>query len=493
MWRVVADARDVDQRDGTDGRGLLVALTVAGGSFALMQAIVVPALVHIKNDLGTTTAWAGWTVSIYLLAASVATPLLGRMGDQYGKDRMLVVTLSVFTLGSVLSIVAWDIWSLIAFRALQGVGGAVYPLCFSIIRDEMPPRRMGVAMGLISAMLGVGGGIGLVFSGLIVDHASWRSLFVVGAVLGIAGIVLVRRFIPPSPHRAHASIDIPGALLLSLSLIGLLVALTQGKAWGWTSGRVVGIAAAALVVLVVWVVVELRTEHPMVDIHMLMRRPVLMTNIAGLFCGISMYATFTVLPLFIQTPFQLPPEVRPLVDYGFGATVTVSALYMLPGAAAMLPAGPYGGTLGLRIGSRYALAIGLVVTALGAGLLASLHEHSWQVIAWYAVGAAGVAIAFGAMPKVIADAVSPTETGIATGMNTVIRTVGSAIGAQAAITLLASRTIEGTQIPAESGFSISLWMGAVAAAIGALIALAIPHQPRSHVLETHEHPARGRP
>ncbi len=484
-----AEAGGITER--RDGAGLLAALTVAGGSFALMQAIVVPALVHIKDDLGTTTAWAGWTVSIYLLAASVATPILGRLGDQYGKDRMLVVTLALFTLGSALSIVAWDIASLIAFRALAGVGGAVYPLCFSVIRDEMPPHRMGVAMGLISAMLGVGGGIGLVFSGLIVDHASWRILFVVGAVLGVVGIVLVRAFIPPSPHRAHASVDVPGAVLLSLALISLLVALTQGKPWGWTSARVLGLAAAALVLLVVWVIVELRTRFPMVDIHMLLRRPVLMTNIAGLFCGFTMYATFTVLPLLIQSPQQLPPEVRHLVTYGFGASVTMSALYMIPGALAMLPAGPYGGKLGLRIGSRYALAIGLVVAGLGAGLMAALHAEPWQVIAFYAVGAAGIAIAFGAMPKVIADAVGPTETGIATGMNTVIRTVGSAIGAQVAITLLSSRTIGATQVPAESGFSISLWLGAGAALIAAAVAMGIPRQPRTHVLETREHPARG--
>lgn len=471
-----------------EGRGLLAALTVAGGSFALMQAIVVPALVQIRDDLSTTTAWAGWTVSIYLLAASVATPILGRLGDQYGKDRMLVVTLAAFTAGSILAIFAWNISSLIAFRALQGVGGAVYPLCFSVIRDEMPPRRMGVAMGLISAMLGVGGGLGLVLSGLIVDHASWRLLFVVGTVLGLAGIVLVRRFIPPSPHRAHASVDIPGALLLSLALVSLLVGLTEGHRWGWTSAAVLGLAGAAAVLLAVWVIVELRTTHPLVDIHMLLRRPVLMTNVAGLFCGFAMYAIFTVLPLFIQMPSQLPPEARRLVEYGFGASITVSALYLLPGAAAMLPAGPYGGKLGLRIGSRYALAIGLVVSALGAGMLAAFHYRPWQVIVGYVIGASGVAVAFGAMPKVIADAVAPTETGIATGMNTVIRTVGSAIGAQVAITLLASRTIGDTQIPAESGFSTSLWLGAGAGLIAAVVALAIPRQPRTHVLETHPHP-----
>lgn len=466
----------------------MLALTCASGSFALMQAVIVPALPVVQSDLDTTTAWVAWTVSIYLLSAAVATPLLGRLGDQFGKDRMLLVTLGVFTLGSVLSIFAWDIWSLIAFRALQGVGGAVYPLSFSVIRDEVPAPRMGVAMGLISAMLGLGGGLGLVMSGVVVDHASWRLLFVIGAVVGVLGIVLVRAFVPPSPARARAVLDIPGAVLLSAGLVCVLVALTEGRSWGWGSPQVLGLLAAGLVVLLIWGVVEARTASPMVDMHMLARRPVLFTNLAALFCGFTMYAIFTVLPLFAQMPAPLPEDLQGLVDYGFGASVTVSALYLVPGALVMLPAGPWGGVLGRRIGFRYALAIGLVVTALGSMMLAVFHAAPWQLMVGYAVGAGGVAVAFGAMPKLIADAVAPTETGIATGMNTVVRTVGSAIGAQVALTLIASDTIAGTQIPAESGFSTSLWLGGAAALVAALLALGA--HPRRRIADEIPVPAR---
>ncbi|MGD9694194.1 MAG: MFS transporter [Thermoleophilia bacterium] len=454
-------------------RPLMLALTCAGGSFALLQAIVVPALPVLERDLDTSTSWAAWTVSAYLLAASVATPLLGRLGDQYGKDRMLIITLAVFTVGAIGAVFAWDIWSLIVFRVLQGVGGAVYPLCFSIIRDEVEPRRMGVAMGLISAMLGLGGGLGLVLSGVIVDHASWRWLFVVGAGIGLLGMILVRRVVPPSPSRAPAVLDIPGAALLSAGLVALLVALTESQSWGWGSAKVLGLIAAGIVILVIWGAFESRTAQPMVDMRMLSRRPVLFTNLAALFCGFTMYAIFTVLPLFAQMPSGLPDDVASLVTYGFGASVTVSALYLIPGALVMLPAGPYGGILGRRIGFRYALAIGLAVTAAGSALLAGMHDEPWQLMLGYAIGAGGVAIAFGAMPKLISDAVAPTETGIATGMNTVVRTVGSAIGAQAAITLLATDTIGGTGVPAESGFSTSLWLGAAAAIVATLLALGI--------------------
>jgi MFS family permease len=338
---------------------------------------------------------------------------------------------------------------------------------------------MGVAMGLISAMLGLGGGLGLVMSGVIVDHASWRLLFVIGAVIGVLGIALVARHVPPSPHRSPATLDIPGAVLLSGGLILLLVALTEGHDWGWASARLIGMVAAGLAVLVAWGVVESRTASPMVDMRMLSRRPVLFTNLAALFCGFTMYAIFTVLPLFAQMPSGLPADVQGLVDYGFGATVTVSALYLLPGALVMLPAGPFGGVLGRWVGFKGSLAIGLVVTAIGSAALAAFHAEPWQLMLGYAIGAAGVAVAFGAMPKLIADAVSPTETGLATGMNTVVRTVGSVIGAQAAVTLLASETIPGTAIPAESGFSTSLWLGAGAALVAALLALAVSPRRRA--------------
>ena len=231
--------------------------------------------------------------------------------------------------------------------------------------------------------------------------------------------------------------------------------------------------------LVVWGVVEARTKSPMVDMRMLSRRPVLFTNLAALFCGFTMYAIFTVLPLFSQMPSGLPEGVQGLVTYGFGATVTVSALYLLPGALVMLPAGPFGGVLGRWVGFKLSLAIGLVVTAIGSASLAAFHDEPWQLMLGYAIGAAGVAVAFGAMPKLIADAVAPTETGIATGMNTVVRTVGSVIGSQAAVTLLASDVIEGTSIPAESGFTTSLWLGAAAALMAALLALAISPRRRA--------------
>ena len=197
---------------------------------------------------------------------------------------------------------------------------------------------MGVAMGLISSMLGLGGGLGLVMSGVIVDHGSWRLLFVVGAVIGLLGMVLVARFIPSSPQRSAATLDIPGALLLSARADLHPGRPHRGAQLGLGLGPLRRRRSApAWLILLVWGWVESRTAQPMVDMRMLSRRPVLFTNLAALFCGFTMYAIFTVLPLFSQMPSGLPPDVASLVTYGFGASVTVSALYLLPGRAGDAP------------------------------------------------------------------------------------------------------------------------------------------------------------
>lgn len=477
-------------RQRSSERGILLAAAASAMAFALMQAIVVPAIPVLERDLGTTTAWATWTVSIYLLSASVATPLLGRLGDQFGKDRLLKVTLVVFLVGSVGAIFAWSIGSLIVFRAIQGVGGAVYPLGFSILRDELRRERVPVGMGLVSAMLGVGGGLGVVMSGVIADHASWRLLFAVGAAVGVLALALVWRFVPPSPVRSPSRPDLVGALMLSAGLVALLVALTEGPRWGWGSPGLVGLAGAGAAILVAWVLVERRIAQPMVDMRVMARRPVLLTNLAALMTGFTMYVTFTLAPVISQLPLSLPPAARPLATYGLGATTTVAALYLLPGALAMLPAGPLSGMLGQRYGSRLALVGGLLVTAAGAAMMAAWHAEPWQLVISFMVGSVGVAAAFAAMPRLIVDAVDPTETGIATGMNTVVRTVGGVVGAQIGATLLASNTVAGTAVPAESAFTAAFWLAAVAAAIGALVAAGIrPHRARAAVPVAAEAPA----
>jgi EmrB/QacA subfamily drug resistance transporter len=449
----------------------LAGLVTAAMAFALMQTFLIPALPRLQADLHTSPTWVTWTVTAYLLTGCVATPLFGRLGDQHGKVRLMMISLAVFLLGSLGAIVAWDIGSLIAFRAVQGVGAAVFPLSFAIIRDEFPADRQSVAMGLVSAVLGVGGGVGIVASGLIVDHFSWRWLFVVAAIAVAAAMVLVWRFVPESPVKSPSRVDFWGALTLSGGLICGLVALTEGPHLGWGSPAIVGLFAGAALLFTLWVLVELRVEDPMVDMRMFVRRAVLFTNLTAMLSGFALYLTWVILPTFYQLPRGLPEQLSGVADYGFGTSVTVAGLWMLPTSLAVLLAGPLAGAIGRRHGSRGPLVAGMLFVALGSAGIATWHAEAWQPAVAFILCGVGIGFAFAVMPKLIVDAVRPTETGVATGMNTVVRTVGGVIGAQVGAVLLAASYAPGTSVPTESGFVHAFWIGTASALVAALTAV----------------------
>ena len=450
----------------------LAILTLAGIAYALQQTMVIPALPTLQHELHTTTTWVTWVLTVYLLVASVATPLLGRLGDQYGKERLLVVSLALFLAGSVGAAVAWNIWSLIAWRALQGAGAAVFPLSYGIIRDEFPRDKVGVAIGLVSAVFGIGGGFGIVLSGLIVDNMSWRWLFIVGAVNIAAAVVLVHRFVPESPIKTPSRVDFVGASLLSGGLIALLLGLTEGESWGWTSGRILLLAAIAVVLLVGWGVAELRVAEPMVDMRMLAVRQVLFTNLTALVAGFAMFGSFVLVPNFVEIPHGLAPSVQRLVDFGFDASVTKAGLYLLPSSVALLFAGPVAGLIGRRVSSKWPLAIGLALVALAAASLAFLNDRPWQILAAMPILGVGVGFAFAAMATLITEAVKASETGVATGMNTVMRTVGGVVGGQVGAALLAAHTVRATHgVPSVVGFEIAFAISAAAALVGAAVAV----------------------
>jgi EmrB/QacA subfamily drug resistance transporter len=447
-------------------------LTLAGIAYALQQTMVIPALPTLQHDLHTTTTWVTWVLTVYLLVASVATPLLGRLGDQYGKERLLVIALAIFLVGSAGAAAAWNIWSLIGWRALQGAGAAVFPLSYGIIRDEFPREKVGVAIGLVSAVFGIGGGFGIVLSGLIVDNVSWRWLFIVGAVNIAPALVLVHRFVPESPIKSPSRVDIVGASLLSGGLVAMLVALTEGEAWGWASTRILLLLAAAAVLLIAWALAELRISEPMVDMRMLAVRQVLFTNLTALVSGFAMFGTFVLVPNFVEIPHGLPASVQRMVHFGFDASVTKAGLYLLPSSFALLFAGPIAGLIGRRISSKWPLAAGLALVSLAAGSLAVFHDTPWEILNAMFVLGVGVGFAFAAMATLITEAVRPTETGVATGMNTVMRTVGGVIGGQVGAALLAAHTVPGTAgVPSVVGFEIAFAIGALAALVGAAVAV----------------------
>ena len=299
----------------------------------------------------------------FLVSGAVLTPILGRLGDQFGKERLLLISLGLFLAGCLGAAFAWNLWSLIAFRVVSGAGGALFPLSFAIIRDEFPPEKVKVGIGLLSAVWGVGSGFGIVLSGLIVDNFTWRYLFLLGSIPVALSLVLVHRYVPESPIRSPSKVDVPGALLLSGGLISLMLALTEGEHWGWSSPLLLGVLVLAAVFFLLWGVVESRSSSPMVDLRMLAHRPILLTNIATLISGFALFSCFVLLPRFVETDSAN--------GYGFSASATKAGLYLLPSSLAMLLAGPLAGAIGRRYGSKWPLAIGMVIVSVAAFLFAT--------------------------------------------------------------------------------------------------------------------------
>jgi EmrB/QacA subfamily drug resistance transporter len=439
-------------------------LAVAAVAYALLQSLVAPALLTIQEDLHTTTAGAAWILTAYLLSASVITPIAGRLGDMYGKKRVMVAVLIVLALGTALAGLASTIGVMIVARVIQGAGGAVFPLSFAIIRDEFPRERVPHGIALISAILGIGGGLGIVLAGPIVEHLTYHWLFwfpLVAVVIATIGIVL---FVPESPVRTRGRIDPLGAVLLAAWLVALLVPISEGPTWGWTSPKTLGLFALAAVLIPVWVWAESRSRAPLVDMQMVRLRPVWTTNLAALVLGFGMFASFVLVPEFVELPAR--------DGFGFGASVTEAGFFMLPATLGMLIGGPISGRLSSTVGSRVPLMLGALLSCIAFTLLTLAHDQRWEIYLALLVMGIGIGFAFASMANLIVESVPAHQTGVATGMNTIIRSIGGAIGSQVSAAIVTATIVAGR--PTDRGFTLAFASAAGALALGFFVALYVP-------------------
>jgi len=430
-------------------------LAMAAVAYALLQSLVAPALLTIQHDLDTTTTGAAWILTAYLLSASVITPIAGRLGDMFGKKRALVTVLVILALGTALAGLATSIGVMIVARVIQGAGGAVFPLAFAIIRDEFPIERVPHGIALISAIMGIGGGLGIVLAGPIVEHLSYHWLFWFPLIAVVVAMLGTLFFVPESPIKTPGRVDTLGALLLAGWLVALLVPVSEGSRWGWTSPRTVGLLATAAALCVVWVRLEWRTRLP----------PVWKTNLAAFVFGYGMFTSFVLVPEFVELPTS--------TGFGFGASVTEAGLFMLPATFGMLAAGPISGRLSSTVGSKVPLLVGALVSSFAFVILAFAHTHSWQIYVAMLVIGVGIGFAFASMANLIVESVDVTQTGVATGMNTIVRSIGGAIGSQLSAGIVTA-TVASTGLPTERGFTIAFASCAVALAVAFGVALRIP-------------------
>jgi MFS family permease len=434
--------------DRTHPTVILAVLSLAGIAYAMLSSSVVPALPTMQHALHTSEDGITWLLTAYLLSASIGTAILGRLGDMYGKERLLLATLVILAAGTLLAAVSSSLGVIIVARFIQGASGGIFPLAFGIVRDEFPREKVAGSIGLLSAILGVGAGIGIVLSGVIVEHLNYHWLFWIPLAATLLAIVATWRFIPESPVRMPGRINWLAAALMTVGISTVLLAISETTAWGWGSPKTLALIAAGLAVTLVWVSVEVRSANPLIDMTMMRIRGVWTTNLAAFLLGAGMYSSFIVLPQFAQLPKS--------TGFGFGASVVVSGLYLLPSTIGMTILGIYAGRISARFGSRAALLAGTAFTTASFALLSITHSHPYDLLVAAGLLGVGIGLAFAALGNLIVQSVSNHQTGVASGMNTVMRTLGGALGGQLSATFIAAHSAKGQ--PAVTGFTLTFVM-----------------------------------
>lgn len=449
-------------------RAAVAVLAFVGIIASLMQTIVVPLIPQLPSLLHTTATNTSWIITATLLAGAVVTPIAGRLGDIFGKRRMLVISLMLLVAGSVICALTSSMGVMLAGRILQGLAMGVIPLGISILRDELPREKVGAAVATISATMGVGGAIGLPVSALIAQNADWHALFWAAAGLAAVALALVLVVLPESPVRTPSRFDGVGAAGLAAGLVALLLPITKGADWGWASPLTLGLFAAAAVILVLWGIFELRITAPLVDLRVSSRPQVLFTNLASVAVGFAMYAMSLSFPQLLMAPTA--------TGYGLGLSMVQAGLALAPGGLVMMLLSPVSARLSTRRGPKVTLIAGAVVIGAGYVLAFFLTSAVWEVIAASMVIGAGIGLAYAAMPALIMGAVPLKETGAANGLNSLMRAVGTSGSAAVMGVILANMTMTmgPATLPTLAGFHTTFAVAIFAAVAAMVLATLIP-------------------
>jgi MFS family permease len=455
-------------------RGTFAAIGMAFAAVASLQSLLIPVVGVIGDDLGADAVGVTWTLTAWLITAAVATPLLGRAGDLVGRRRMFMLALIAVAAGSVLAAFAPTLTVLILARVLQGLGGAIFPLGFGLVRDAFAAERVPATIGALSAVMAVGSGLGTVIAGPLSAIVGWRGLFALPLVLAAAALVLTMRGMPESATQPGVRVNVPAALLLSGWLVALLLPLSSGSQWGWGSPLVIGLLMLAAILAAAWVLVELRSHTPLVDMRMMRTPAVWTTNLTALLTGAGMFGIWAFLPRLAETPTS--------TGFGLGATVSAAGLIMLPMLVTMAAVGFVMGPLSRLLPFRALLVIGALVSAGASVSIALFHSDATQLAIAAAALGLGTGLTTSATPNIIVQSVPPEQTGIATGMNANVRTIGGALGTTLFSTIVASSgvgagvgagagAVSGAGLPAESGYVAAFLAGGALAAAGAIAPL----------------------
>ncbi len=434
----------------TVSRALVPALISITLVTSVVSSLGAPLIPTIAEEMDASLGAAQWSLTAALLVGAISSPLVGRLGSGPHRRTTMIVCLGLVTLGSVVSALAGSVGLLVAGRALQGLGLALAPLTMAAARDHLPALRAGSVIAFLSVTGAVGAGLGYPVTGLIAQVGDAAAAFWFGALASAAALVLAVAFVPRTaapPRAARTPLDVPGAIVVGAGLLALLVALEKGTDWGWTAGATLGLLGAAIALLALWVVVELRTEHPLVELRLVRRRAVMAANVVGLALGVSMYLGMSLMTQVVQLPD------------GIDETVFVAGLALLPLSASSMLSSRLAPAVNGRIGTRGTLPLGCLLMALAFAFFAATGGAFWQACVATGLIGLGIGFTFAAMPGLILASVPQAETSSAMSFYQVTRYVGFSIGSGLAITLL--RAFDGdAPVPTVAAYSQAFWVGA---------------------------------
>jgi MFS family permease len=436
---------------------VLIYLAMLVAVISSLGAPLIPAIAE-ANDVSVTSAQ--WSLTVTLLVGAVATPVIGRLGDGRHRRTVVLVVLTVVLLGSVLAALPLGLGWLIAGRALQGVGLGITPLAIATARTALTGERSRSAVAVLSVTVAAGVGLGYPLTGAIAEFGGVHAAFWFGAGASVVALVAAALAYPPSPEVPPRRLDVAGALLLGTALASGLLALGEAETWGWTSPAVLALAVLALVALVAWAVWQLRAPAPLVDLRLARGRTAATAHGAALLVGVANYLLLSTVPRLAQTPES--------TGYGFGTSIIVAGLALLPFSVASFLASRLARPLERAVGKRLVLPIGAVVLGIGELLAGFVRADLWQLFLAMAVAGFGVGTVFAALPGLIVAAVPARETGSAMSLNQVLRYIGFAVGSALSATVLEAATTRGQQFPDSSGYEAIGLIG-----LGSCVALAV--------------------
>jgi MFS family permease len=445
--------------------GVLVFVTTVA---AVISSLGAPLIPSISRDLHIPLSTAQWSLTAALLAGAVSAPIMGRLGDGPHRRQTLLAGLAIVTLGGALSALATGLPLLVAGRTMQGLGLGLVPLTMAAARDHLPRERVAPAIALLSVAAAAGVGLGYPLSGLIADVLGLSAAFWFGAVVSGAALLAALAVVPHSSTTDETPLDVPGAVLLAVALIALLLGIAEGKTWGWSSPTIVALFAGAIVVFAVWTRHQLRTPTPLVELKLLRHPAVLTGDVCATVLGVAMYMYLSLVTEFVQTPTA--------TGYGFGASVVVAGLCLVPFSVLSLASARLLPWLGRTIGERAILPLGCLVVAAAGVFFAVAHGALWAAFVTMSIVGIGMGTTFAAIPGMVVRSVPDSETGSAMGFYQVVRYVGFSLGSALAASILAAHTPAGAHLPAVGGYTTAMWIAIGICLVAGALAWFLPER-----------------